>query len=127
MLVRQRNRENFMAIYEEFTIDQGSDIAIQLDLIEEDGSAKNLSNTGVRARMKKNYNVSEDSATAFTTTVIDPASDGIVTLSLTNQQTGSLRPGRYVYDVELYFNDSTNQTFVERILEGRIQVTPSVS
>jgi len=116
-----------MAIYEEFTIDQGSDIAIQLDLIDDDGSAKNLNNIYVRARMKKNYNVSEDSSTAFTATIIDPAADGTVTLSLTNQQTDALKVGRYVYDVELYFNDSNNQTFVERILEGRIQVTPSVS
>lgn len=116
-----------MAIYEEFTIDQGTDIAIQLDLIDDDGSAKNLNNTGIRAKMKKNYNVSDDSATSFTATIIDPASDGIVTLSLTNQQTGLLKPGRYVYDVELYFKDSSNQNFVERILEGRIQVTPSVS
>jgi hypothetical protein len=116
-----------MAIYEEFTIDQGSDVAIQLDLIDDNGSPKNLNNTAIIARMKKNYNVSNDSATSFTGTIIDPASNGIATISLTNAQTNALKPGRYVYDVELYFKDSNNVSYIERILEGRIQVTPSVS
>lgn len=116
-----------MAIYEEFTIDQGSDVAIQLDLVEDDGSVKNLKNTAIRAQMKKTYSTSSDSATNFTGTIIDPPSSGIATISLTNSQTDNLKPGRYVYDVELYFADSNNITYVERILEGRIQVTPSVS
>lgn len=116
-----------MAVYEEFTIDQGSDIAIQLDLINEDGSPKDLNNTAIRAYIKKSYSMSDDSAVKFTGTIINPASDGIATISLTNAQTNTLKKGRYVYDVELYFKDSNNQTYIERILEGRIQVTPSVS
>lgn len=116
-----------MAIYEEFTIDQGSDVAIQLDLINEDGSAKDLNNVAIRAKMKKTYSASDDSAVSFTGTIINPASTGTATISLTNEQTSVLQTGRYVYDVELYFKDSNNQTYIERILEGRIQVTPSVS
>jgi len=38
-----------------------------------------------------------------------------------------LKPGRYVYDAELSFVDSAGATITERVLEGRIQVTPSVT
>ena len=116
-----------MAVYEEFTIDQGTDIALQLDLIEEDGSTKNLENIFARAKIKKTYSTPDSDAVNFPATRISPLTSGILTLSLTNIQTASLKSGRYVYDVELYFDDSNNQTVVERILEGRIQVTPSVS
>ena len=56
-----------------------------------------------------------------------PSTSGTCTLSLTNSQTDALKPGKYVYDVEISFVDSDNNTIVERILEGRIQVTPSVT
>ena len=55
------------------------------------------------------------------------ATNGIATISLTNTQTDALRPGRYVYDVELSFIDDQANTIVERILEGRIQISPSVT
>ena len=48
-------------------------------------------------------------------------------MSLTNTQTDALKPGRYVYDVELQFTDSSGANIIERILEGKITVTPSVT
>ena len=117
-----------MAQYEEITIDQGSDVAIQLDLVDHTGAAKDLVSHTVTAKMKKNYN-STDSADIleFSSIIASPATAGICTLTLTNTQTDALKAGRYVYDVELSFIDSDNNTIVERILEGRIQVTPSVT
>ena len=41
-----------MAQYEEITIDQGSDVAIQLDLVDHTGAAKSLLNHSVAAKMK---------------------------------------------------------------------------
>ena len=77
--------------------------------------------------MKKTYNSDSSDTQAFNAVVSSPAADGIVTLSLTNAQTNALKAGRYVYDVEISFNDSSGSTIVERILEGKIQVTPSVT
>lgn len=115
-----------MAAYEEFTIDQGADIAIELRLENADGSKKDLSNYTVSAKLKKTYKSAD--AIEFTSIVPDPATDGVVTIALTNQQTDSLKPGRYVYDVEISFVDSdTSNNIVERILEGRIQISPSVT
>jgi hypothetical protein len=116
-----------MAQYEEFTIDQGADVAFELHLTDNTGAAKNLSNYSVAAKMKKNYNSDSADTHDFTTLIANPATDGIVTLSLSNTQTDALKTGRYVYDVEISFVDSDSNTVVERILEGRVQVTPSVT
>ena len=117
-----------MAQYEEITIDQGTDVAIQLELVDNTGAAKSLTGHSVAAKMKKNYNSTDSSdIQSFTSIVASPSTDGIVTLSLTNSQTDALRAGRYVYDVELSYVDSDANTIVERILEGRVQVTPSVT
>ena len=115
-----------MATYEEITIDQGSDVTIQLELIDENGAKKDLAGHSVAAKMKKNYNSGDSDTTSFTT-IISNVTGGIASINLTNTQTNALKPGRYVYDAELSFNDSAGDTIVERILEGRIQVTPSVT
>ena len=116
----------FMAQYEEFSIDQGADVTIELHLVDKNDAVKNLTGHTVTAKMKKNYNSDSSDTTDFAT-VISNASNGVASLSLTNSQTNALKVGRYVYDVELSFVDSANATIVERILEGRIQVTPSVT
>jgi hypothetical protein len=114
-----------MATYEEFTIDQGADVAIQLDLVDENDNPKDLTNHTVTAYLKKSYTSTD--YTVFNAIVVDPPTDGICTLSLTSAQTDALKAGRYVYDVELSFVDESANTIVERILEGRIQISPSVT
>jgi hypothetical protein len=58
---------------------------------------------------------------------VSNAINGVAVMSLTNTQTDALKPGRYVYDVELSFQDSSGTTIIERILEGKVTVTPSVT
>lgn len=115
-----------MAQYEDITIDQGADATIELHLVNTDGSQKNLAEHTVAAKLKKNYSSDSSDTTDFTT-AITSALQGITTISLTNTQTDTLKAGRYVYDVELSFNDSDGNPIIERILEGRITVTPSVT
>ena len=117
-----------MATYEDFAIDQGADIALELELVETDGSTKNLTGHFVTAKLKRNYNSDLDETLDFTTIIADPPTSGIVVLYLSNIQTDSLSSrGRYVYDVELSYNDSDGNTMIERILEGKIKVNPSVT
>tara|TARA_X000001316_G_C886781_1_gene10108 strand:+ start:147 stop:497 length:351 start_codon:yes stop_codon:yes gene_type:complete len=115
-----------MAQYEEFTIDQGADVTIELHLVDKNDAVKNLASHTVSAKLKKNYNSDSSDTTNFVTAITNESA-GIATLSLTNSQTDALKSGRYVYDVELSFVDSGGDTIVERVLEGRIQVTPSVT
>ena len=114
-----------MAQYEEFTIDQGTDVAIEIHCIDENGNTKNLTNHSLTAELKKTY--AADTAISFNAVIATPSTDGIGVLSLTNTQTAALAKGRYVYDVELSFVDSDGNTIIERILEGRLQVTPEVT
>lgn len=118
-----------MARYQDLTIDQGADVAIEIDLVDEDGSKKDLTGYSAAAKMKRSYD-SVDSADIvdFTSIVGEPATDGVVVISLTNTQTDALNTrGRYVYDVEISYLDSDSNTIIERVLEGKIKVTPSVT
>jgi len=122
-----------MAQYEDLTIDQGTDVSIELHLINKDKSIKDLTNYSVQAWLKPNYAADSSEKVSFTGIVADPATDGIVNLTLTNLQTDLLSTKkRYVYDVELsYVSESDgagNLTYIiERILEGTLRVTPSVT
>lgn len=116
-----------MAVYEDITIDQGADVAIEIHLVNKDGSAKNLTNHVIAAKLKRTYNSDSDDTHTFNCIVANPANSGIATISLTNTQTNNLKSGQYVYDVEMSFVDSSSSTIVERILEGKILVTPSVT
>ena len=116
-----------MAQYEEFTIDAGTDVAIELHLTNLDGSKKNLNGYAVEAFLKKNYNSDSADTTPFSCIVADPYSDGIITLALSNQQTDLLKPGKYVYDVEIQYQQDSATLIKERVLEGKIFVTPSVT
>lgn len=116
-----------MASYEEFTIDQGADAAIEIHLVNPNGSPKNLTDHTIAAKMKRTFNSDSADTTAFTAAVSSPATDGVALLSLTNIQTDALKPGRYVYDVEMSYLDSDENTIIERVLEGKILVTASVT
>lgn len=115
-----------MAEYEKFDIDQGSDIAIQLDLVDQNNNKKNLTDFSAAAKMKRTFNSDSSDTTTFSAAITD-ADDGVVTLSLTNAQTSALKVGTYVYDVEISFQDSASNTIIERVLEGKIRVHPNVT
>jgi len=118
-----------MAHYEDIVIDQGADFAMELHLVEVDGSRKDLSRYRVEAKMKKNYN-STDAAdiVTFQSIIANPPQDGVVTLELTNTQTDSLNYKKtYVYDVELSFTDSDGNDIIERVIEGKAEISPSVT
>lgn len=116
-----------MALYEEINITQGTDIAIELYLANIDGTTKNLAGYSVAAQMRPNVNSSDSDAVTFTSIVPDPVSSGMVVLMLTNLQTSNLSRPRYLYDVEISFQDSAGNVFVERVLEGVVNVEPKIT
>ena len=117
-----------MAIKQDFVIDQGSDYAIKLSLRDNStGGVKDLTSHTIAGMVKKTYTSDSDQTWPFTTVINNPPTAGNVTISLTNQQTDQMTPGRFVYDLELSFVDSDLNTIIERILEGNITITPSVT
>ena len=116
-----------MAQYEYFTFDQGSDIAVELHLQDASGNKKNLTNYSGAATMKRSYNSDSSDTHYFDFAIQSPPTDGIVTISLSNTQTDNMESGKYVYDVEISYVDSNANNIIERILEGKIDLTPSVT
>ena len=116
-----------MSQYEDFTIDQGADQVLQLELVDKNGAKKSLTGYSVAAQIRKTYSSSDSDAVTFSSQIASPASDGVLNLTLTNSQTNAMKAGRYVYDVEISYQDSSSNTIVERILEGQITLSPSVT
>lgn len=116
-----------MATRSDFDIDQGSNVLITMELMNEDRSPKDMTNHVVYGQMKMSYGDDSTEATHFTTMVTN-APNGEVTLSLTNTQTASLDyRKRYMYDFEVRHYDSDLEFIKERILEGLITINPSVT
>ena len=86
-----------------------------------DGSALDLSEYSVTAQMRKHAVSSAKSD--FSTSIID-ATQGSLSLSLTSDQTTSLKPGRYVYDVIITVNGTSTKT---RVVEGNVLVREGVT
>jgi hypothetical protein len=118
-----------MAQQRDLTVDRGSDVAIELHLVEEDNTPKDLTGFFASGKIKKNYNTTDsDQIFDFSVSYGSPLGAGIINLLLDRQVTDLMKPGRYVYDVELRNSDSIDSaTTIERILEGKINVTPSVT
>lgn len=118
-----------MAFYQDLNVDQGSDFALELHLTEVDGSKKDLTNYTVEAQMKRSYSsVDSDEIFSFNSIIASPGTDGIIVLELPNETTDALNyKKRYVYDVEIAFLDSDSNSIVERVLEGKVNVNPSVT
>ena len=109
-----------MAAVSNLSIDQGTTFSVTFTVNDDTGTARNLSTFTARSQMRRSYFTSAN--TAFTVSIDNPL-DGEIVLELSDTQSSSLRPGRYVYDVELVSNTAT----VERIVEGIVTVFPEVT
>jgi len=116
-----------MSQYEDFTLNQGADFSILLELVDKNQAKKSLSGYTGKGQIRKTYNTTDSDAITFGVSIPSPASGGKLNLQLTNAQTSAMKAGRYVYDVEISSSDSASNTLVERILEGQISVSPSVT
>jgi hypothetical protein len=102
-------------------INAGADFSQTFNLESSDtSSALNLTDYTVSAQMRK-YSGSL-TATSFTTNVGTPATLGKITISLTSEQTISLKPGRYVYDIVIDRSDVKT-----RVIEGMVLVREGVT
>ena len=109
--------------YQELFLEQGSSFNTVISLDDAYGQTYNLLNYSASSQMRKSY-YSSNATAVFVTTVY--GTQGEIGLSLTANTTANIAPGRYVYDILIYNNsDRANTTL--RILEGIINVTPSVT
>ena len=110
-----------MAIIANLFIDQGTDFSVVVDVQDATGSVQNLTGYTSAAQIRKTYG-SSNVSTSFTTSHGN-ASEGKITMSLTDTQTSGLEAGRYVYDLNITSGGGTTT----RVVEGQAIITPGVT
>jgi hypothetical protein len=111
-----------MAAVANLSIDQGATFTSDITVKDIAGGVFDLTGFTAVAKLAKGYS-STRTRTAMTTAFGADRTLGVLTISLTANQTAALDPERYVYDVEITSSTGT----VTRVLEGIITVRPEVS
>lgn len=113
-----------MAARANLQIDRGTTFSSDVTVIDTDGTAFDLSGYTAAAKMALGYASTRTRVTLTSSINADPTT-GIITISLTADQTKNLEaPARYVYDVEI---TKTSDSTVTRVIEGIITVSPDVT
>ena len=112
-----------MAAIANLSLDQGATFNSDVTVKDANGNAFNLTGYTASAKMAKGYS-STRTRTTITCTVAGDATTGVVTMSLTADQTAALEEGRYLYDLEIL---QTSSSTITRVIEGIITVRPQVS
>jgi len=106
--------------YQNLLLEQGTTFLVSIVLDDIYGNNYNLTNFLATSQMRKSY-YSSNGVISFSTSVDIPT--GTITLSLPANTSANLIPGRYVYDTII----TDNENNVVRVLEGVIDVSPSVT
>jgi len=110
-----------MATIRNLIIDQGSTFGAIITISNDAGNPFVLTDYTAEAQMRRSP-TSQSPAAIFTCDIVTPE-EGKVAISLTDEETMVLKPGRYVYD--LYVEDIDGRRY--RAIEGIVTVTPTVT
>jgi hypothetical protein len=108
-----------MAQVQNIYIDQGTTYSLSLNVTDQNGDLKDLSDYTVAAQMRKSYYT--NTAIDFDAEITYPL-DGELTISLTSENSSDIKAGRYVYDIEI-----TGEGETLRVLEGIVVINPEVT
>jgi len=103
-------------------IEQGCDFSSTFDVKRSDNTPLNLTGFNFTAKMRKH--AAAAGSIGFGASYGGSPSQGQLTLTLTDTQTGIITAGRYEYDVIIENNFSGVKT---KIFTGQAMVNPSVS
>jgi hypothetical protein len=108
-----------MAFYTDIIIDRGAAYNSTLPILGLNHLPLDLTLYSARGQIRRNYNATL--AVDFNIEILEPKTQGLLRISLTPSQTASMKPGRYVFDIEVY---TENDNDVIRVIEGQVTVTP---
>ena len=108
-----------MAQIQNLYIDQGTTFSISVEVSDQNGDPKDITDYTATAQMRKSYYT--NAHVDFTAEITSPL-DGEVTISLTAAESSLLKAGRYVYDIEISSEEETI-----RVLEGIVVINPEVT
>jgi hypothetical protein len=109
-----------MAAIAYLDIDQGSDFTAEMTLEADDGTPINLFGSYVYSQFRKSFG--STIGHSFTTAIVDRDA-GIIKLQLSGDYSSGIRPGRYLYDVELVDYDGKKT----RVVEGIVTINPEIT
>lgn len=109
-----------MAVLANLEIDQGSDFNTQMILENDDGTPMDLRGFTVYSQFRKSYG--SVLGYTFVTSVVDPI-NGIISLGLSGVASSAIKPGRFMYDVEIV-NSIPVKT---RVVEGIVTINPEIT
>ena len=110
-----------MAVLSNLSIDQGSDFSAEVIVEDSSGDVANLTGFTGAGQIRKTY--SSSTATNFVV-VVTNATQGLLTLTLSNAVTNAMKAGRFVYDVEITETSNGEKT---RVVEGQLTINPGVT
>ena len=109
-----------MAAIAYLDIDQGSDFTAEMTLENEDGTQISLFGFQVYSQFRKSYG--STIGHSFDVVITDELS-GVIELSLSGTYSSGIRPGRYLYDVEIINADGRKT----RVVEGIVTINPEIT
>jgi hypothetical protein len=111
-----------MAAISNLYIDAGSLFSVIVSVKNSDQNPMNLTGYTVAAQIRKSYG--STTAYNFTASVFD-ALTGKIRLQLTAEQSSAIKPGRYLYDIEI--SSVANPGQKTRVVEGLVIITPEIT
>jgi len=109
-----------MAIYSNIQIDQGSDFSTQITVEDATGNGADLTGYQLFGQIRKTY--TSANKIDFICLPVNAAM-GIIEIRLVYTTTDAMKPGRYVYDVEIVSPGGAHT----RVVEGQVEITPGVT
>lgn len=107
-----------------FTVDQGSVFTLNLVYEDPDGNPINLTGQTARMQLKRQYTSTDIDLTLTTSNggITITGNTGNILITMTDEQTETLEPGFYVYDLEL-----NNSGTLDRLIQGTVTVAAQVT
>ena len=112
-----------MATVINFVVDQGTKFEGIAEITTEDGLPFDLTDYVPYSEFKRSYYTS--TGYPITVTVLGNPQEGKIKLTIAPSVTENVRPGRYVYDVEVHNPNDPDD--IKRVLQGIITIDPQVT
>ena len=111
-----------MATISNLYIDAGSLFSVIVSVKDSNQNPMNLTGFTVASQIRKSYG--STTAYNFNASVYDALS-GKIKLQLSSEQSSAIKPGRYLYDIEVSSVTIPGQK--TRVVEGLVIITPEIT